>query len=419
MDPFQNTFLQWFLLCGLLLGCSAPSDMPGARNTELPKSADVASVPSTLPLSEQQWREGWISLFDGETLFGWETTGEVPWQVQDQVIVAATGEVGFLYTTSTFSNYVLHLEFRCHETTNSGVFLHMPASPQDPARDCYEVNIAPADNPFPTGSLVKRQRVDTATVPGDWNTLDIKVDGPAIHVKVNGVVALEYQDENQPALARGHIGLQHNQGKVEFRDIRIKPLHVQSLFNGRDLTGWTILPDMQSEFRVTPEGYLHVTGGKGQLETEGQFADFILQLNCQTRAKGLNSGIFFRCIPGDLWMGYESQIHHGYVKGDRSHPSDCGTGGIFRRQDARRIVADDLQWFTKTIIADGPHMAVWVNGCQVSDWTDNRPAHENPRKGRRTEAGTIILQGHDPTTDLFFENFGISILHPRVVRAGL
>ena len=40
-----------------------------------------------------------------------------------------------------------------------------------------------------------------------------------------------------------------------------------------------------------------------------------------------------------------------------------------------------MKWFTKTIVADGPHMAVWVNGYQVSDWTDKRPEKESGARG--------------------------------------
>ena len=112
-------------------------------------------------------------------------------------------------------------------------------------------------------------------------------------------------------------------------------------------------------------------------------------------------------------MGYECQIHNGFLDGDRSQPEDCGTGGIFRRQDARYIVANDEQWFRLTLIADGPHMAAWVDGYQVSDWTDERPDDENPRRGRRLQAGTLMLQGHDPTTDISFRNLQISELAPR------
>ena len=92
---------------------------------------------------------------------------------------------------------------------------------------------------------------------------------------------------------------------------------------------------------------------------------------------------------------------------ERSKPVDCGTGGIFRRVDARWVPSDDEAWLYKTILADGPHVAVWVNGLQVTDWTDERAADPNPRKGLRVEPGTIQLQAHDPTTNLDFRNLRV------------
>jgi hypothetical protein len=80
------------------------------------------------------------------------------------------------------------------------------------------------------------------------------------------------------------------------------------------------------------------------------------------------------------------------------------------------VVADDGRWFSKTIVADGPHVAVWVDGYQVSDWTDDRPAKENAREGKRLEAGVIAIQGHDPTTDFLFRDFQVAEL-PRGERS--
>ena len=60
---------------------------------------------------------------------------------------------------------------------------------------------------------------------------------------------------------------------------------------------------------------------------------------------------------------------------------------------------------TKTLIATDSHFAVWVNGLLVTDWTDDRSANENPRRGLRTEGGTIMLQAHDPSTDILFRDF--------------
>ena len=77
---------------------------------------------------------------------------------------------------------------------------------------------------------------------------------------------------------------------------------------------------------------------------------------------------------------------------------------------ARRVVSKDHEWFTMTLVPTGPHVSVWVNGYQTTDWTDTRPEHENPRNGLRTKPGTIALQGHDPTTNLRFRNLRISEL---------
>ena len=93
--------------------------------------------------------------------------------------------------------------------------------------------------------------------------------------------------------------------------------------------------------------------------------------------------------------------------------SMAGPAGYFRRVDARRVNADDNQWFAKTIIAIGPHFAVWVNGYHVTDWTDQRKPHANPRKGLRLEPGTIMFQGHDPTTDVLMREIKVREISPR------
>ncbi|HXT60304.1 MAG TPA: DUF1080 domain-containing protein, partial [Pirellulales bacterium] len=160
----------------------------------------------------------------------------------------------------------------------------------------------------------------------------------------------------------------------------------------------------QSKFSVTPQGELNVKNGPGALESEAQFGDFVLQLEVFSNGKHLNSGVFFRSIPGEFSNGYESQIQNGYKDGDRTQPLDFGTGAIYRRQKARKVVSNDFEWFSKTLVVSGDHVAVWVNGYPVTDWTDTRAPNVNPRQGLRREAGTLILQGHDPTTDLSFRD---------------
>ena len=361
--------------------------------------------PEPIPLDEDLLRDGWISLFDGSTLYGWVAECDADWSVKDGAITVSQGDVGLLRTVTTFSSYQLQLEFKSESGTNSGVFLNTSGTPTDPSSDCYELNIADADNPFPTGSLVGRKKTEGDHHSAEWQTYDITVSDGAITVYLDGNLILDYTDD--APINRGYVALQHNSGTVSFRNILLRPLGSSSIFNGQDLTGWVEYPEMDSEFSVDASGHLFVENGRGQLETESSYADFVLQLECLTHAPNLNSGIFFRCIPGDTMMGYESQIHNGMKDNNPLTPEDHGTGGIFRRQSARRVVAADQQWFYNTIIADGDHFAVWVNGYQVSNWRDDRAPDENPRRGLRTQAGTIMIQGHDPTTQISFRNLNI------------
>lgn len=363
-------------------------------------------------LTPAELAEGWILLFDGQTTFGWQATSQANWQVADGAITVSSGEPGFLATTSPWGDFELQLDFRAAPETNSGVFLRTVPQPTDPARDCYELNIAtPEVSPYFTGSFVGRQKAEPTRVEAGWHTFHVVAAGARWTVALDGQPVLDYTD---PApLGRGLIALQYRTGPVAFRNVKLRPRGLVPIFNGRDLAGWRPFPDKPSRFQVTSAGTLQIENGPGQLETETSYADFVLQLEVRTNGRGLNSGVFFRNLPGEFWQGYESQIHNGYLRGDRGQPADFGTGGFYRRQKARRVVADDETWVAKTVNAAGDHFAAWVNGYPVSDWTDDRPADDNPRKGLRRAAGTLALQGHDPTTDLEFRGLAIGELPPR------
>jgi len=372
-------------------------------------SCFAADAPNSL--TPEELNDGWILLFDGETTYGWKANSDANWKVTEGVISVDTGTKGLLNTTSPFADYVLKVDFRAPKGTNSGVFLRTPVEPKDPATDCYELNIADESvSPFPTGSFVGREKATGTHDTTEWRTFTVKAEGGHITVAIDGEQVLDYEDPKP--LGRGYIGLQFNQGKVEFRNVKLKPLSLNPIFNGRDLTGWKEYPGKASKFSVTPEGWLNVKNGNGQLEFEHPVADFVLQTEVFSNGVFLNSGIFFRNIPGEFWQGYESQIMNGHF-GDRTKPIDYGTGAFYRRQKARKIVSDDFKWFHKTLVVAGDHMATWVNGYQVSDWTDDREPNENARNGKRLEAGTIAIQGHDPKTDLSFRNIKLGVMLPR------
>ncbi len=389
------------------------SAAPTTAKAEVATPADGAAAEVTLKpayLSQEEIAEGWISLFDGQTLFGWHPHSKADWQVKDGAITVTGGEPGLLCTSVRFSDYVLKAEVQTDATSNSGIFLRTPAtvSKEDVVTRCYELNMAPSDNPFPTGSLVGRKKVEKPIDLTQWTTIEARCEGNHIAVTIGGEIVCDYTDE-KPALS-GLIGLQLNSGRASFRNIRLLPLGQKSIFPGENLSGWKQPEGSKSRFSLMPENELLVEDGRGCLESEGSYQNFCLQLECKTLAADLNGGLFLRCIPGELMNGYESQIHNGVVDGDRTKPKDCGTGGVFRRINARYVVPDDLAWFSKTIVMDGDRIATWVNGYSVTDWQDTREPHDNPRNGLRLKAGTLQLQGHDPTTKILFRKMTVSEL---------
>lgn len=362
-------------------------------------------------LTPQDAAAGWIQLFDGETTFGWAPRGEVKFRVEDGALVASEGGRGVLSTTTEFADYTLRAQVWIDEKANSGIFLRCPTTGEIAEANAYEANLYDAHPMWPTGSInrVGKTRRPVRTV-GKWSDFEIRAVGDQLRVTVDGQVTLEARDEKY---RRGTVGLQYNgMGMVKFRNVRLRPEGLKSVFNGKDLTGWKVLPGHKSVYTVTPEGWLNVKDGNGEIQSEATYGDLTFQLEIISNGDRLNSGVFFREEPGQFWQGYEAQIRNQWQGDDRTKPVDFGTGGLYNRQPARRVVSSDREWFTMTIVAHGNHFATWVNGIQVTDFTDTRPASDNPRQGARLKPGVLGLQGHDPTTDLSFRNLRISELPP-------
>src|SRR6185295_4284470 len=120
----------------------------------------------------------------------------------------------------------------------------------------YELNIADPTNPYPTGSLVGREKYEGAGETDGWRTFEISCLGKQIDVKLDGKSVMAYTDPKP--IGRGFIGLQLNSGKCEFKNIKLKPLGLKPLLDGKSTAGWRTHPDSKSQFTVTKEGWLNV-----------------------------------------------------------------------------------------------------------------------------------------------------------------
>ena len=183
-----------------------------------------------------------VSLFDGKTLDGWEGDAKV-WRVEDGVIKGGSMEGNkqneFLATKTSYKDFVLKLEWKLVGTegfVNSGVQIRSKRIDK-PANEMkgYQADIGVGW----TGSLYDESRrnkvmakADAELIKkteklGDWNTYEIRCEGPHVVLKVNGVQTIDYTEEDKTLEQEGQIGLQihgGNKAEVSFRNITIEEL---------------------------------------------------------------------------------------------------------------------------------------------------------------------------------------------------
>lgn len=162
--------------------------------------------------------------------------------------------------------------------------------------------------------------------------------------------------------------------------------HKASIFNGKDLTGWTI---HGTEKWYVEDGNLICESGPdkqyGYLSTDKKYKNFTLTLKFKQEANG-NSGVFIRSgIEGVKINGWQVEVA----------PLNNHTGGIYESYGRGWLIqpkAKDEQylkvgkWNTMKIVANGDEVTSWLNGHQMVTIKD-----EKIGKGE----GFIALQIHD------------------------
>jgi len=184
----------------------------------------------------------------------------------------------------------------------------------------------------------------------------------------------------------------------------------QSLFNGKDLTGWKA-SEKAGCFTVE-NGAIKVSNGRSHLFYVGpvenaDFTDFEFTAQVMT-TPGSNSGIYFHTEYQEKgWpkKGYESQVNI-------THKDKQKSGGLYAAApvDAVRIsevCAKDNEWYTQHIIVKGKHVEVKINGQTVVDYTEADNVNFEGWPGRRLSHGTFALQGHDPKSVVYFKDIKV------------
>ena len=182
----------------------------------------------------------------------------------------------------------------------------------------------------------------------------------------------------------------------------------KSLFNGKDLTGWTKAKENEDSFSVK-DGSIVAKGPRCHLYYTGKnanFKNFELKVDVMTDVKS-NGGIYFHTAYQEKsWpaKGFEVQVNN-------SHTDWRRTGGLYSIADNKEKVADDGKWFTEHIVVKDKKVTIFVDGKKTSEWdqpADWKGTKEFPE--RALTSGTIALQAHDPNSVIHYKNIRIKQL---------
>ncbi len=181
----------------------------------------------------------WVSLFNGKDLTGWKNNGEEKWVVERGTILceSAADKYGYLTTEKTYRDFHLRLKFKGEAAGNSGVFFHARITGIDPEHgpdiEGMQVEVDPNVGKH-TGGLYEsggRGWVEMPTAAGEqalksgeWNDLQVSVQGNHIVTQLNGVKIVDFSDPASK-FTEGVIGLQIHTGggvKMRWKDIFVQ-----------------------------------------------------------------------------------------------------------------------------------------------------------------------------------------------------
>jgi len=160
----------------------------------------------------------------------------------------------------------------------------------------------------------------------------------------------------------------------------------KSIFNGKDLTGWTI---HGTEKWYVENGELVCESGPdkqyGYLSTDKSYKNFILNLKFRLEANG-NSGVFFRSsIEGTKISGWQVEVappNHNTAGIYESY----GRGWLIKPKPEDEKILDPDGWNNMRIRVMNAEVTTWLNGHQMVHLKD-----EKIGEGK----GFIALQIHD------------------------
>ena len=205
----------------------------------------LAQTASAKPKKEKEDEKGFVALFDGKTLEGWEGKKKF-FRVEDGAIVAGFLDARipnneFLASVMEYDDFELRFEAKLvGQGNNAGVQLRSQRIPNNHEMIGYQCDIGGWSKGAIWGFLYdeSRRRKMLAEAPqeelkkhirpkGEWNKLVVRAKGPRIQIWLNGYQTVDFTEADENIPLKGRFGLQIHSGRPAeawYRNIRIKKL---------------------------------------------------------------------------------------------------------------------------------------------------------------------------------------------------
>ena len=389
--------------------------------------------------------EGFVPMFNGKDLTGWQGLVENPvarakmkpadlakkqveankkmienWSVKDQCIWF-NGSGDNLCSIKVYGDFEMLVDWKISKKGDSGIYLR--GSPQVQIWDTSRVEVGAQVG---SGGLYNNQKnernpLKVADNPiGDWNSFRIIMIGEKVTVWLNGILVVDnvtmenYWDRKIPIFPKGPIELQAHGTNLGFRDIYVKEISEKdynltpeekstgfvALFNGRDLNGWvgdTVAYGVEDGMIVTRPS----KGTIGNLYTEKEYTDFNIRFEFLL-TPAANNGLGIRApLTGDAaYVGMELQILDNTAPVYANLQPYQYHGSVYGVIPAKTGYLKPLgEWNYEEVFVKGTTVKVVLNGTVIVDGDianarDNGTMDHNQHPGLKNKTGHIGFLGH-------------------------
>ncbi len=410
-------------------------------------------------LEEMPKGEGFVSMFNGKNLDGWQGLVENPiarakmsakelatkqaeanlkmtenWSVKNGAIIFS-GKGANLCSVKDYGDFELIVDWLITKKGDSGLYLR--GTPQVQVWDTSRVDVGAQVG---SGGLYNNKKYESKPLKvadnpvNEWNTFRVTMVGENVTVYLNGELVVDnvplenFWDREHAIFETGAIELQAHGNELAFRNVYVCEINTkeiglteeeitagfETLFNGKNLDGWqgnkTDYFAENGELVVNPK-----MGGHGNLFIGKEYSDFVFRFDFQL-TPGANNGLGIRApLEGDAaYDGMELQILDNTASIYANLQKYQYHGSAYGIIPAKRGFLNPVgEWNSEEVILMGSKIKVILNGEVILDGdlaeaSKNGTLDHKNHPGLKRDKGFIGFLGHG--SELKFRNLRIKDL---------